>query len=337
MGESAGITSIGSGRLRRCVSPDVSGMSPALHMISARGPLFMLAGVVIGLALPAVAEVLRPYVVPISVATVVISMLRVEPARLVATLRRPYLVGLVGIFILLVLPALTFLAALTAGAPGWLITGLTFASAAPPLSSAAAFAILVRIDPALVTGLSTAATFAAPASVWLVTTSFPGLGQGVELGAMVLRLAFIVVGALLAALAVRRVVGAARLAAWGPVLDALTIVLVTLIAIGVMHDIGIALRATPGEWFVILLLTAVVSLSSLALALVAFWPAGRDEAIAAALCASVKNMALMVAAVLGTVDPRISLVVITAQFPIFLMPLLMRPLFRKLGNAGGRP
>ena len=77
-------------------------------------------------------------------------------------------------------------------------------------------------------------------------------------------------------------------------------------------------------------LTALVSYGSLLLTIAVFWPAGRDEACAAGLCASTKNMAVMVAAVLGTVDPRISLVVITAQFPIFLSPLLMRPLFAYL-------
>ena len=60
----------------------------------------------------------------------------------------------------------------------------------------------------------------------------------------------------------------------------------------------------------------------------------RDEAFAAGLCASIKNMAVMVAAVLGTVDPRIALVVITAQFPIFLAPLLLRPLFVRLRERG---
>lgn len=309
-------------------------MAGALAFVSSRAPLFMLAGVAIGLAVPALAAVVRPFVVPISVAMVVVSMLRVEPDRLAATFRRPVYVALAGLFVLIVLPMLTYVVAAAFGASGWLATGLTYASAAPPLSSAAAFAILVRIDPALVTGVSLPAILLAPGTVWLVTASLPGMGEGVELGALVFRLFGIIAGALLAALVIRRVVGEARVTGWGPVLDFTTVMLVVLIAIGVMHDIGIAFRSDALSWLGILTLTAVLSFASLLVTISAFWPAGRDEAFAAALCASIKNMAVMVAAVLGTVDPRISLVVITAQFPIFLSPLIMRPLFSRLRQAG---
>ena len=95
----------------------------------------MLAGVAIGFLSPAAAEIMRPLVVPISVVMVVVSMLRIEPARLVATFRRPVFVALAGFFVLLALPLVTFLVARLLGAPGWLTTGLTYAAAAPPLSS----------------------------------------------------------------------------------------------------------------------------------------------------------------------------------------------------------
>ncbi len=309
-------------------------MTGAMAFVSSRAPFFMLGGVVIGLAIPPLAAGLRPLVVPISIVMVVVSMLRVEPARLAATFRRPVFVALSGLFVLVVLPALTYLVAIAAGLPGWLATGLTYASAAPPLSSAAAFAILVRIDPALVTGVSLTAILIAPGTVWLITTALPGLGEGVALGALVLRLLGIILGALAAALLVRRLVGEARVGSWGNALDFATVMLVVLIGIGVMHDIGIAFRSDALSWLGILALTALLSLVSLLVTIAVFWPAGRDEAFAAALCASIKNMAVMVAAVLGTVDPRISLVVITAQFPIFLSPLVMRPLFSRLRASG---
>jgi len=294
----------------------------------------MLCGVFIGMTLPALAAAVRPLVVPISVAMVVVSMLRVDPSRLAATFRRPVFVVLAAMFVLIVLPALTYGITVLLGGSWWLATGLTFASAAPPLSSAAAFAILVRIDPALVTGVSLPAIMIAPGTVWLVTAALPGLGEGVELGGLVLRLLGIIGGSLIAALLVRRVVGESRVNNWASWLDFTTVALIVLIAVGVMHDIGIAFRTDALAWLGILALTALLSLVSLLVTIAVFWPAGRDRAFAAALCASIKNMAVMVAAVSGTVDPRISLVVITAQFPIFLSPLIMRPLFRRLGHAG---
>lgn len=305
-------------------------MRVILSLIVKNAPLFMLSGVVIGLSVPIIAEVIRPLVVPISILMAVVSMLRIEPAKLLATFHRPVFVGLAALFVLIVLPVVTFLLARAFGLPGWLVTGLTFASAAPPVSSAAAFAILVRVDPGLVTGIAIPATLLAPATVWMLTSSFPGLGEGVELGALVLRLSGIILGALVTALLIRRLLGEERMTEWGMGLDGVTVVLVMLIGIGVMHDIGLAFRSAPELLLGILTLTALVSYGSLLITMAMFWPIGRDEAFAVGLCGSIKNMAVMVAAVLGTVDPRISLVVITAQFPIFLSPLFMRPLFARL-------
>lgn len=312
-------------------------MDGAIRLLRARAPLFMLGGVALGLALPPLAEAVRPAVVSISIAMVVVSMLRVEPARFFHALRNPAYLAAAGLFVLVALPVATAATFSALGAPAWLTTGLTYASAAPPLSSAAAFAILVRIDPALVTAVSLPATLAAPATVWLVTAALPGLGEGVALGSLVLRLLAIISFAILVAVGVRRVAGGARVAGWAGPLDALTVLLVVAIGVGVMHDIGLALRADPLQWLLILGAAALVSWASLGLAVAAFWPLGRDEALTAGLCAAIKNMAVMVAAVLGTVEPRISLVVITAQLPIFFAPLIMRPLFRRLRGREAGP
>ena len=311
-------------------------MQAALVRISRHAPVPILASAFLGLAIPGLAEHFRPAVVPISIATVVVSMLRIEPLRLMATLRRPLFILASSLTILCALPLLTFAVALLFGAPGWLATGLTLASAAPPLSSAAAFAILVRANPVLTTGISLPATFLAPVTVWLLTVSFDALGESVAIGALVLRLLSIIFGAIAVAILLRWMAGAARVSDWEPGLDTLTVILVCAIAIGVMHEIGIAFRDSPIAWLLLLALTTIQAMISLLLVVTVFRTFGREEAIAAGLCASVKNMALMVAAVLGTVDPRIALVVITAQLPIFLAPLVMRPIFARLRTAGGR-
>ena len=104
--------------------------------------------------------------------------------------------------------------------------------------------------------------------------------------------------------------GERRVRGWSRPLDAMTVVLVVAIGVGVMHDIGLALRLATVEWLGIFVLTTLLNVGSLVLGVLVFWSFGRGEAFAAGLCASIKNMAVMVAAVLGTVDPRIALVVV---------------------------
>lgn len=311
----------------------------AIALLTGRAPPFMAPGVVVGLVAPPLAEIVRTWVVPVSVAMVVLAVTRVDPLRLLDALRRPAHALAVCTVVLVVAPAATAAATLALGAPGWLATGLALAAAAPPLSSAAACAILVKIDAALVTAVSLPATPLAPPTVWGVTSALaevmPGLGAGIAVTELSLRLGAVILGAFALAFALRRLAGPGRMARLAGPVDAAIVVLVTLIGVGVMHDVGLALRADPGGWAVIFAATWALSLPSCALAVALFWPAGRDRALAAGLAAAVKNMAVMVAAVLGAVEDRIALVVVTAQLPIYVAPLILRPAFARLSRARG--
>jgi len=292
-----------------------------------RAPYFMAGSVLVGLAVPSLAEMVRPWVVPVSIATVMISVLRLEPSRLRQALGRPLFIILVGLVALLVLPILTALAAVLFNASPWMATGLVLASAVPPLSSATAFAILIRIDVAIVTAVSLPATLASPATVWAVTLMIPEIEEGVDVSTLVLRLSGVIAGAFTLAFTMRRFLGAEAVRKAAVPLDAAMVALIMTIGTGVMHDVGLVLREDPAGWIAILVLTWALNLLSCSLAVGMFWPAGRDHALAAELTASVKNMVMMVAAVLGAVDASIALVVITAQLPMSLTPLIIGPVF----------
>ncbi|MEM6439750.1 MAG: hypothetical protein AAF763_08680, partial [Pseudomonadota bacterium] len=255
------------------------------------------------------------------------------PAKLRLALRRPWHIAAVCAALLVGIPVLVALAAPLLGAPDWLSTGLVLAAAAPPLSSAAAFAILVKIDAALVTAVSLPATLIAPLTVWAVTSALPGFAEGVDVTALALRLGALILGAFALAFALRRAAGDAAIERLALPLDAFLVVCVTLIGIGVMHEVGLALRSDPAEWALIFASTWALGLLTCFGTVALFWHAGRDRALAAGLAGAVKNMAIMVVAVLGTVDARIALVVITAQMPIYLAPLILRPAFAALGRA----
>lgn len=304
----------------------------ALRAFAAKAPLMMAGSVAAGLLLPELTAVLRPWVSQMAVVLIVAAMMRVEPARLRLAFARPLHVLAVCAVILGLIPALTLGGALAMGAPAWLATGLTLAAAAPPLSSAGAFAVLVRTDPALVTAISIPATLLAPATIWALASALPGVAQGLDLGAISLRLAGLIAMAFGASLTVRRLAGPARVRRAAPGLDALAAALMALIGFAVTHDIGAALRADALAWFGLAAATAAVALAGCLLTWAIFRRQGPERAAAAALAACVRNMAVMVAAILGVVEERIALVVITAQIPIYAAPLVLRPLFARLGR-----
>jgi predicted Na+-dependent transporter len=308
-------------------------LAAAMRLMSAQAPLVMISGVVIGAALPGLAASLRPAVVPVAIVIVLLSILRIDPERLGRALRRPVHLVAVLVVVLLVVPVLVGLAAASMGAPGWLATGLALAAAAPPLSSAAAFAILLRIDAAEVTAISVPATLISPLTVWLITSHGPGLGVGVDASGLVLRLGVIIGLAFAVAFAIRRIAGERAMVRAAAGIDTGILLLIVVIGIGVMDDINIALRTDPVGWAGIFAGTWAVMLASCLVVGLAFWSRGRDLALAAAVAGGFRNMALMVAAVSDTVAPEVVLVVITAQLPLYFTPLLLRPAFARLGRG----
>ncbi|SMY08156.1 hypothetical protein [Flavimaricola marinus] len=293
-------------------------------------PLWMVASIALGLAVPQLAAILRGWVVPISVVMVPLSVMRIDMGELGRAFRPAWRVTAAAFVVLVVLPILTGIVGLILGLPGWLITGLVLIAAAPPLSSSAAFAILLRIDPARVTAVSLMATAAAPATMWLVTKALPGFGQGIDATALILRLAIFIGGAFAAAFVVRRILGKERIDRAAPAIDSTTIFLVMCIGVGVMHEIGQTLRADPLLWLALFGATWLLSVLSCASAVGLFWRGSREAALATGVVAAVKNIALMVAAIAPVVEPRVLLVVMTAQLPIFFAPLVLRPVFQRI-------
>jgi BASS family bile acid:Na+ symporter len=139
----------------------------------------------------------------------------------------------------------------------------------------------------------------------------------------------LVVGVPLAlSLAIRHAVGARRLAPHGPAVDGAVVWLVVLYGFGVMD--GLAARmATDPLWVAQALLAAfAVDFGLNAATTLAFaWLGGRAAA-SAGLMSGNRNMALYLAVLPAAADPRISLFFALCQFPLFLSPFLLRPVYR---------
>jgi BASS family bile acid:Na+ symporter len=86
-------------------------------------------------------------------------------------------------------------------------------------------------------------------------------------------------------------------------------------------------------------LAALAFASSLGLAIATaavFWRAGRTAALTLAVSAGFRNLGLMVAAAAGRVPDLTWLYVALAQFPIYLLPHLIKPLLARYGETGER-
>ncbi|MEK9662169.1 MAG: hypothetical protein VW644_10625 [Alphaproteobacteria bacterium] len=295
----------------------------------------MLAGVVVGFLVPPLAAAVRPVLTPLIVATLAVAVMRTDPATFAGALRRPLLPGLLVVWILAVSPLAMHLALLALGALGVTVGPalhgpLVLYAASAAITSMPAFALLYRLDATFVLIAVTGASLASPFSVPAVGALIMGEALPLSPTAMAGRLAAIVVTAYLAGFALRRLLGPARIAAIRAPLDAGFVIAATLIGVAVMDGaLGLAL-ARPGD---AALTVAAVFAGTVALILAAsalFWPAGLTTALGAGLASGPRSISTVLAALGAAASDELIMVVAAAQLPIFVLPLVQRPLIRWL-------
>ena len=297
------------------------------------GGALLAVGVFAGLLVPPLADAMHWFIAPNVVALMTLVLLRVDIGGAVLHLRRPGRLLAIVAFHALVAPVLVWAAiaplALDPGIAGALVIFATGCSA----TSGAAFARLVGLDAEL-TLLATLATtvlvpFTAPPMVHLLI----GIDLALSLPGFMARLALVVGVPMLLSLLIRRLAGPQRLAPLGPAIDGAVVWIVVLYGFGVMKGLAARLLDDP-TW--VAQAAAAAFLGNFGLNLVttlAFGGLGWRVAASAGLMGGNRNMALYLAILPAAADPRIGLFFALCQFPLFLSPFLLRPVYRLFRRA----
>jgi len=303
----------------------------ALTFIGRKGTLLAAASVFVGLAVPPLAAAVKPYLGEAIVVMLTLAFLRVDPADLRHHFTRPGLIAAATVWVMLIVPAVLGASFLTVGLdrsmPG-LFFMLVLQMSAPGLMSSPALAALMGLDVALTLASLIVSTAITPLTASLFTHVFLGtaLASPLTFG---LKLLLIIGGCAFAAAIVRRVAGRAFIEAQRERIDGLSVIAMFTFAVAAMDGVTDNFRADP---LLVIELTALAF--SLALALIAitalvFLRAGRARALAIGLIAGNRNVGVMLAAT-GFLVPDVAwLYFALAQFPIYLLPHLLKPLARR--------
>lgn len=308
----------------------------ALGWLGRRGTLAVAISVFAGIALPPLAALLKPAFAPALAVLLCLAFLRVEPAAFNAYLKRPALVIAASLWIMIAMPlAIGFaLAAFGIGAlaPA-LFIGLVLQASAPPLVSSPTFAALLRLDSALSLATLLVCTASIPITGPLFAALF--LGDAIALSplALGLRLASLLAVAAVSAAVIRWLAGEERIARLKDPIDGMSVLALFVFAVGLMDGATAALLSSPLLVLGLIALAFVLALVYGALTYAVFARAGQSQALALAFCAGGRNMGLMAAAAGGFVPDLTWLYFALAQFPIYLMPQMLKPL---AGRINGR-
>lgn len=305
-------------------------MAAALAFLARHAAWMLFVGVFLGLLLPTLAQWLRPLLPPAVVLILLIALLRVDWSAMAGYLRRPLLIVALTVWMLLASPILTWTLVPPLGLPDSLTTALILMAAAPPILSGAAFALLLGLDAALAVVVGLIATLLTPLTLPPLALLLLGLELQVGVGELMGRLALVVGLAFFGALALRRGLGPARVARAADPLDGVMVLLLLVFAVAVMDGVTATLLAEPLQ---VALWLAAACLANPALQLLSalvFARFGIRLALTAGILAGNCNMGLLLAALPAESDSGVVLFFAVAQIPMYIIPALFLPLYRRL-------
>jgi BASS family bile acid:Na+ symporter len=212
------------------------------------------------------------------------------------------------------------------------VLALVLHAVAPPTFSSPSLAALIGLNGAISLALLIACTAATPFTSPALVAAFSGADVTLSPVALGLRLVLILAGAACAALAIHAVAGKAWVERQAERIDGLSVVMLFLFAIALMGDVLPNTLANPLLVLGLIALSTAVSVALTAATALAFLQSGREIAFTFGHTAGSRNMGLMLAAAAGSVPEFVWLYVALAQFPIYLLPLLYKPLVQCLAS-----
>ncbi|HEY0878662.1 MAG TPA: bile acid:sodium symporter [Zeimonas sp.] len=288
------------------------------------------AGVFVGIALPMLAELLRPLLTFAVIGTLTAALLRLDWTQMAEAARRPALPVLFAAWLLVASPLLVWAATGVAGLDPELRRVLVLQSAAPPIGSAAVFALILGLDGVGAVIGTVTTTMLLPLTLTpIVGALLPGSGLQVDLVAFFARVSLLVALPFVLAALLRRMFGAERLERHDELLGGLNVVLLVIFAIAVMDGVTARLLDDPGFIALLLFVACAAALVMHLAGWLLFRRMGVATAYTCALMSGNRNVGLMLVITAGSAGEAFSLYTGIAQIPMYFAPLALGPFLRR--------
>ena len=310
----------------------------ALNWLGAQGTRAVAALVFVGIALPPLGELLKPFVTEAIFLLLCISFIRVDVTVLREHLRRPGIVIAATAWTTLAVPLIAGAGSLATGldvhSPD-LFLALMLQAVASPMMAAPALAALMGLDSTLALVTLVTGTALIPVSAPLFAYAFFGTALTLSPLGLGLKLFAILAGSLFVAAVVRWTIGAAAIKQHKGVIDGINILILFVFVAAVMGTVIGSFLADPIRIIELMAFTFAVFFTLLGVTVLVFRRCGHERAFALGLMVSQRNMGLMLAATDGVLPGGTWLYFALSQFPIYLTPQLLKPIVRRLNAPKG--
>ena len=311
----------------------LNALAAALTWLGRQGTRAVAASIFIGIMVPPLAALLKPIFAHALFVLLCLAFLRVDPAEVRKHFSRPTIVAAAAAWMMLGTPLMIALALLAFGIadrlPG-LYVAMILQAAAPPVISAPTLAALMGLDAALSLATLVVCTAVTPFTAPVFAILFVGPGMAISPVALGAKLLGLLAGAAIVAALVRRMAGKEWVARQSERIDGLSVIALFFFAVALMDGVLASIIDEPLKVLGLTLLSFALSLGLAALTALVFVRLGAGQALALGLAAGNRNMGLMLAAAGASVPDLTWLYFAVAQFPIYLMPAMLKPLARRV-------
>lgn len=305
-------------------------MLGGLAFIGRNATLVLAFGVFIGFALPSLASVVRPWLVFFIAGPLVIALMRIEWSELWAYTRRWPLILLLCAWMLLVSPVLVFLTLHGSGIAPGVVAGIVLMAAAPPIVSAAAIALFLGLDGAIIIVTTVACMWLTPLILPPMALNLLDLHIDISLLEFMGRLALLTAIAFVAAWLGRWLLGPERLARGKTHLDGAAVSMMLCFVIGVFDGVTDMAFAMPRHVIIATILGYAFNIGLQIVSAAVFWKLGRRIALSVGLMAGNCNMGLVLVSLAGGADADTAMFFAVGQLPMYTLPALLTPMYRRL-------
>jgi len=301
-----------------------------LSFLGRNATLVLAFGVFIGFAVPSLAAFLRPWLALFIIGPLVVALMRIEWSEIWDYTKRWPLILLLCAWMLVASPILVFLTLQDSGAAPGVVAGIVLMAAAPPIVSAAAIAMFMGLNGAVIVVTTVASMWLVPLILPPMALNLLDLHLDIPLWLFMGRLALLVVVAFAAAGLGRWLLGRERLAQAKTHLDGAAVAMMLFFVVGVFDGVTEMTFAQPRHVAIATVLGFAFNIGLQVVSAAVFWRLGRRVALSVGLMAGNCNMGLVLVTLADKADPDTAMFFAVGQLPMYILPALLTPLYRRL-------
>jgi BASS family bile acid:Na+ symporter len=289
--------------------------------------LVLASGIFIGLGVPSVADLLRPWALPALFLVIVFSLVPFArlPAQKMFAIDREMV--RVVLWQQVVLPCIVIAAAIVARFPDWLILLLIVTVCSGSLFSSPALAEILGLDRETALRAMVLSTLFMPVSLFLFLSVFVGEKADLDLVAYGIRtLIFLVLpfGVLALIRPFARAMDEQTTQKVGFVSRWATIAALLVFGTGLMSSVADKLAENPPKVVLMLAMATVICILMMTLTTIVMYRFGHSQALTASIVAGFRNIGLGFALVGEMAGPDLAVYAGISLVPVFIAPLLLK-------------